>query len=72
MDLKKYINKKTVFLTTCLFSGMVLSVFAANYGTGYFALSTAAIMAGAIAIDRKVIQEKGNDWFGDGIGGNAK
>lgn len=54
MDLKKHINKKTVFMATAYVFGMTLSAVAAHYGTGYFALSTAAIMAGAIAIDRRV------------------
>lgn len=54
MGIKKYIKKKTVFMMTAYVFGMALSAMAAHYGAGYFALSTAVIMAGAIAIDRKM------------------
>ena len=52
--MKKYINKKTIFMATACVFGMTLSAMAAHYGNGYFLLSTAAIMAGTIAIDRQV------------------
>jgi hypothetical protein len=54
MDMKKYINKRTVFFATAYIFGMTLSAMAAHYSTGYLAISTAAIMVGAIAIDRRV------------------
>ena len=54
MDIKKYINKRTVFFATAYIFGMTFSAMAAHYGPGYLAISTAAIMAGAVAIDRRV------------------
>jgi hypothetical protein len=54
MDIKKYINKKTVFSATAYIFGMTLSAMAAHYGPAYFLVSTAAIMVGAVIIDRRV------------------
>ena len=54
MDIKKYINKRTVFFATAYIFGMTFSAMAAHYGSGYLAISTAVIMVGAIAIDRRV------------------
>ena len=54
MDIKKYINKKTVFFATACVFGMTFSAMAAHYGAGYLTLSTAAIMVAATAIDRRV------------------
>ena len=53
-DIKKYINKRTVFFATAYIFGMTFSAMAAHYGNGYFMISTAVIMVGAIAIDRRV------------------
>jgi hypothetical protein len=51
---KKYINKKTIFMATAYVFGLALSGAAAHYGNGYFTISTAAIMVGAVMIDRRV------------------
>ena len=54
MNIRKYINKKTVFMATAYIFGMTFSAMAAHYGAGYLVISTAVIMVGAVAIDRRV------------------
>ena len=54
MDIEKYINKRNIFFATACVFGMMLSGVAAHFGNIYFAISTAAIMVGAIAIDRRI------------------